>query len=109
MKLDSLQSFDESGEEVGHSAADLRAVVSQSSLVQKRHLSVNTTRVCLNMFQHTQAKKTALITSLKCVYMKFSDACFNITHQNIWDVLRLHDEEFIVSNHSFKKLLYAQI
>lgn len=37
---DSLQSFDESGKEVGHSAADLWAVVSQSSLVQKCHLFI---------------------------------------------------------------------
>lgn len=45
VKADLLQSFDESGEEVGDPAADLRAIVSQSSLVQKRHLTVNTAQV----------------------------------------------------------------
>lgn len=53
-RLDSLQSFDESGEEVGHSAADLWAAVSQSSLVQKRHLTVNTTHLNTSFIYNTQ-------------------------------------------------------
>lgn len=36
---DSLQALDKSGEEVGHSAADLGAAVPQSSLVQEGHLA----------------------------------------------------------------------
>lgn len=35
---DSLQGLNEAGEEVGHPAADLRAAVSQTSLVQEGHL-----------------------------------------------------------------------
>lgn len=71
MKPDSLQSFHESGEEVGDSAADLRAVVSQSSLVQKRHLTVNTTpvshtgvRFTTHTHTHTQTETTTLTRTL---------------------------------------------
>lgn len=89
MRLDSLQRFDESGEEVGHSAAHLRAVVSQSSLVQKRHLTVNTTPVSQSEVRFT----THTVTDKD-----------RHPHQNPGDVLRLHDEELIVSDHRFEEL-----
>lgn len=86
MRRDLLQGFDESGEQVGHSAADLWAVVSQSSLVQKRHLLAKAAPLLQPALKHA------------------ADLLKPQTHQNVGDVLRLHDEELIVSHDRFKKL-----
>lgn len=85
MDLNSLQGLDEPGEQVGHSTPDLRAVVSQSSLVQERHL-----REDGSTSEHGAAD--------------WERSPGGRTHQNIGNVLRLHHEELVVSDDRFEEL-----
>lgn len=84
----SLQTFDNSGEEVGHSAADLRAAVPQASLVQKGHLTANATAISYR----------------KCVRSAGNAQGKTQTYQHGGDVLRLHNEELVIADDGLKEL-----
>lgn len=93
---DSLQGLNEAGEEVGHPAADLRAAVSQTSLVQEGHLEEQEEGQEEEHRSHSVSH-----TQPQCDRQTDRRAG---SDQDGGDVLWLHDEELVVADHGLEEL-----